>query len=127
MFHFSGVQAAGTWVWRFVSEIRITPSDDFPRWELVIQDLLMMALQMLLFGGVGGVFVVKYGTNDLFVKEEVPQADGPRFASDYHELMWLAERQKRHPNTEETQRFFQLRHNWSNMHATGNLGAALAT
>ena len=82
-----------------------------------VQDLLLITFQMLIFGGVGGVFIVSYATRDIFLKEEAPQVIAPRFASAYEELMWLAEKQKKHPNSEEMRRFFQLRHSWSEMHS----------
>ena len=83
-----------------------------------IQFLLLDAMQIVLTAGIGGVFILAYATRDLFLKEDNPWSGGPRFASDYQELMYLAERQKEHPSTEEKQRFFQLRHNWSQMHST---------
>ena len=82
-----------------------------------IQFLLLDTVQIILTAGIGGIFILGYATTDIFLKEESPQADGPRFADDYQELMWLAGRQRRHIDADETQRFFQLRHNWSKMHS----------
>ena len=82
-----------------------------------IQDFLFTTLQLLLTGGVGGVFILAYATKDIFLTEEEPPVDGPRFASDYQELMWLADKQKKHLDIEETHRFYQLRQNWSEMHS----------
>jgi len=90
---------------------------------LGIHHILLIALQYLLTGGLGGVIIVGYATRDLFVTEERPRSEGHRFASDYQELMWLAEKQKRHLNVEETRRFYQLRRQWSDMHAFAGFGA----
>ena len=85
--------------------------------QLAIQDILVNTLQQLLTTGAGGVLILGYATRDLFANEEGPQPNGPKFASDYDELMWLAGRQKQHLDREETQRFYQLRHRWSEMHS----------
>lgn len=79
----------------------------------------------MLTGGVGGVFIVNYAAEGLFVLDgEDTQTDAPRFATDYQELMWLAEKQKRNLDTVETQRFYQLRRHWSEMHSQ-NAGSQL--
>ena len=85
---------------------------------------------MLLTGGVGGVLIVGYATKGVFIRDEALRDDEPRFASDYDELMWLAERQKRHLSHEETQRFFELRQEWTEMHSsptTGNVRSRVGT
>jgi len=79
--------------------------------------LLLTTLQLTLTSGVGTVSIVAYATRGIFVKEENPVDNGPKFASDYDELMWLAERQKHHLDKEETRRFFQLRRSWPEMHS----------
>jgi len=84
--------------------------------------LLQTTLQLTLTSGVGAVLIIGYATRGIFVKEESPLDNGPRFASDYDELMWLAERQKHHLDKEETRRFYQLRHNWPEMHSLLSLG-----
>jgi len=81
------------------------------------QFILIETLQLLLTGGVGGVLIVGYAAKDLFVKETEALTTGPRFASDYDELMWLAERQKHRLSKGETRRFYQLRQGWSEMHS----------
>ena len=83
--------------------------------------LLLTIVQLLLTAGVGGVFIVNYATRGIFLKEEKPQSGSPRFASDYHELMWLAERQRQHLDVEETQRFYHLRRDWAEMHSLMSL------
>ena len=85
--------------------------------QLALQPLLLTALQLILTSGVGTVLIVGYATKDLFSKEENLSEDSLRFASEYQELMWLAERQKHHSDVEETQRFYQLRHDWTRMHS----------
>jgi len=75
-------------------------------------------MQLLLTSGVGSVFILNFATKDIFVKEEVPVDNEPRFATDYDELMWLAERQKQHLDSRETRRFFQLRRGWPEMHTS---------
>ena len=82
-----------------------------------IQLLLVTTLQLILTSGVGTVLIVGYATKDLFSREESPAEDSLRFANEYQELMWLAERQKHHVDVEETQRFYQLRHDWTRMHS----------
>jgi len=82
-----------------------------------VQFLLLETLQLLFTGGVGGVLIVAYATRGLFATDVTPMASDPPFASDYDELMWLAERQKNHLSKEETQRFYQLRQRWSEMHS----------
>ena len=82
-----------------------------------IHFLLLDALQIVLTSGVGGVILIGYATKDIMTKEEGSQPGGPRFSSDYQELMWLAERQREHLNAEETRRFYQLRRNWAAMHS----------
>jgi hypothetical protein len=83
--------------------------------------ILITVVQMVLTGGVGGVVVASYALNDILLKEE-PAAAIPSFASDYQELMWLAERQRSHADNEETLRFFQLRQRWPEMHSHKALG-----
>jgi hypothetical protein len=83
---------------------------------LGIHIILLTTFQLLLTGGVGGVLIFTYATKDIFLKSEV-RSERPQFASDYQELMWLAGRQKQRLNKTETRRFYQLRHNWSGMHA----------
>jgi len=85
--------------------------------ELAIQDVLVTTLQLVLTSGVGGMLIVNYAMRDLFVKEEGSLSNEPRFATDYEELMWLAQRQKHHINGEETRRFYKLRQEWTEMHA----------
>lgn len=84
-----------------------------------IHFLLLDTVQIILTAGVGGIIILSYAAKDIFLKEESTSADGPNFANEYQELMWLAERQKRHFDVDETQRFFQLRQNWSKMHSYG--------
>ena len=84
-----------------------------------IHFLLLDTVQIILTAGVGGVFILGYATRDLFLEEENRQPGGPRFASEYQELMWLAERERGHASAEERQRFFQLRHSWPEMHSYG--------
>ena len=79
--------------------------------------LLVTTLQLTLTSGVGAVFIIGYATRGIFATEENPLDNEPRFASDYDELMWLAERQKHHLDNEETRRFYQLRHSWPEMHS----------
>lgn len=78
--------------------------------------ILLTVLQMVLTGGVGGVVVTSYALDGVLLKEE-PASAVPSFASDYQELMWLAERQRFHADEEETRRFFQLRQRWPEMHS----------
>jgi len=96
--------------------------DLFESLQLGIHFLLLDAVQIILTAGVGGVFILGYATRDLFLEEENRQPGGPRFTSEYQELMWLAERQRGHASAEERQRFYQLRHNWSEMHSYGLTG-----
>jgi hypothetical protein len=84
---------------------------------LDVQDLLVVTLEILLTSGVGGAIIVGYATKDLFLTEEKPLPEGSRFSSDYQELMWLADKQRHHLSEEETHRFYELRHNWSEMHS----------
>jgi len=79
--------------------------------------LLLTTLQLTLTSGVGAVFIIGYATRGIFATEENQLDNEPRFASDYDELMWLAERQKHHLDNVETRRFYQLRHNWPEMHS----------
>jgi len=96
----------------------ISPSrDQFEPFQLGIHFLLLDAVQIVLTSGVGAVFILGYATKDLFVKDESPQQSGPHFASEYQELMWLAERERSHASVEERQRFYQLRHDWVRMHS----------
>jgi hypothetical protein len=88
------------------------------------QDMLIVMLQMMLTGGVGGVLIVGHATKDLFIEDEGTPAPNRRFASDYNELMWLAERQRRHLSKEETLRFYQLRQEWSEMHTLLGVGSS---
>ena len=84
-----------------------------------VQNLLFTALQLLLTGGVGGVLILGYATKDIFVKKEEERLkEEPRFLSEYQELMWLADKQRKHLNAEEAHRFYQLRNNWSEMHSS---------
>ena len=82
---------------------------------------LLSAVQLLLTSGVGAVLILNFATRDVFVKEEIRADNEPRFATDYDELMWLAQRQRHHAEVEETRRFYQLRQNWPQMHSF-NLG-----
>ena len=82
-----------------------------------IQFLLVNALQLILTSGVGAVFIIGYATKGIYVKEATPPDEEARFANDYAELMWLAERQKYHFDDEEARRFYLLRHSWSDMHS----------
>jgi O-glycosyl hydrolase len=82
-------------------------------------------VQLLLTSGVGAVFILDYATKGIFVKEEVPLDNEPRFTSDYDELMWLAERQRHHLSNKETRRFFQLRREWTDMHTPLVIGNTL--
>ena len=81
-----------------------------------VQFLLLEVLQLLLTSGVGGILIVGYATRDIFMKDASPKQGEPRFASDYSELMWLAEKQRHRISKEENQRFYQLRREWSDMH-----------
>jgi len=63
------------------------------------------------------VLIVGLSTKGIFVKEEEPTTYKLQFASEYQELMWLAEKQRYTPSAEETRRFYQLRHSWPDMHA----------
>jgi len=92
---------------------------------LDFQFLLVTLLQIMLTGGVGGVFIVGYATKDIFTREENLQPTEPQFATEYDELMWLAERQKHHLSHEETRRFYQLRQEWTKMHALPRIGNSL--
>ena len=74
---------------------------------------LITVFQMVLIGGVGGVAVTKYALSGLLKDERAPT---PSFPSDYHELMWLAQRQRRHADRDETRRFIRLRQEWQAMH-----------
>ena len=58
-------------------------------------------------------------TKGIFLKEEAPVPEEHRFASDYQELMWLAERERHNPSPEERRRFYQLRDKWPLMHLRG--------
>ena len=82
-----------------------------------IHFLLLETVQIVLTSGVGGVFILNYATKGLFLKDNEPWVDAHGFASDYQELMWLAERQKQHLSEEEMHRFYQLRDNWPKMHS----------
>jgi hypothetical protein len=82
-----------------------------------IHHVLITSLQLLLTSGVGAALIVGWSTKGLFLKDETPAPEEHRFANDYQELMWLAERQKRHLDTEETRRFYQLRRSWAGMHS----------
>jgi hypothetical protein len=83
--------------------------------------LLITVLQMVLTGGIGGVLVASYALNGILLKGK-PVSTVPSFASDYAELMWLAERQRLHIDDAETRRFFQLRQRWPEMHSRRALG-----
>jgi hypothetical protein len=83
--------------------------------------LLITVLQMVLTGGVGGVLVASYALSGILLSER-PASPTPSFASDYEELMWLAERQRFHVDKQETRRFFQLRQRWPEMHSYRVLG-----
>jgi len=83
---------------------------------------LLSAVQLLLTSGVGAVLILNFATRDVFVKEEIRADNEPRFATDYDELMWLAERQKQHFDSKETRRFFQLRREWPEMHTFASFG-----
>ena len=100
-----------------VFRIHISPGTGGRAVPLGIQDILITTLQLLLTSGVGTVFIINYAINGIYVREEMPVATQPRFASDYDELMWLAERQKHHFDSIETKRLYQLRHNWPKMHS----------
>ena len=52
----------------------------------------------------------------ILVSEEAARVPKPRFASEYDELMWLAEKQKGSLSEEETLRFYELRDHWPEMH-----------
>jgi hypothetical protein len=82
-------------------------------------------MQLVLTSGVGAVFILNYATKGIFINEETPVDNGPRFASDYDELMWLAERQKHHLDNQETRRFYHLRQGWAEMHAFPGIGNTL--
>ena len=73
----------------------------------------------------GAVFIINYAIEGIYVSEAMFPDSDPRFASEYDELMWLAERQKHHFDRTETKRFFQLRHNWSEMHSLPVAGHAV--
>lgn len=81
--------------------------------------LLLDTVQVILTAGLGGVLLFGYAFKDLLPSEENPQADAGSFADDYQELMRLAERQRQNLDAGETQRFFQLRQDWSRMHSYG--------
>ena len=89
----------------------------FKSFRLVIYQALITTLQLILTGGVGGVFIVTYATRDLFLREVEPPLERPNFASDYQELMWLVEKRGQGLTTQEVRRFYQLRKEWSKMHA----------
>ena len=77
--------------------------------------LLLTVFQMVLTAGQGGVALTKYAHDGVLHKERA--FPSPSFASDYDELMWLAERQRHHTDREETVRFFRLRQSWQSMHS----------
>ena len=72
--------------------------------RLGIHHLLISTLQLILTGGVGGVFIVAYATRDLFLEEEESPDGQPVFLSDYEELKWLAKKEKRQLSEEEIRR-----------------------
>ena len=74
-------------------------------------------LQLVLFGGVGGVILVSYATKGIVLGEGQRSRTKLQFASDYDELMWLEEKQKVGATEEETLRFYELRDHWTDMHA----------
>ena len=94
----------------------------FPPNELDLDYFLLSAVQLLLTSGVGAVFILNFATKDIFLREDTQMDNEPRFSTDYDELMWLAERQKQHLDSRETRRFFQLRREWSEMHASPATG-----
>ena len=105
--------------------IYISPWTGVRLLSLGLQEILVTTFQLLLTAGVGAVFIINYAIEGIYVSEAMfPDAD-PRFASEYDELMWLAERQKHHSDRIETKRFFQLRHNWSEMHSLPVAGHAV--
>lgn len=74
-------------------------------------------LQLVLFGGVGGVILVNYATKGIVLGEGARKRTRLEFASDYDELMWLEEKQKVGATEQETLRFYELRDHWTDMHA----------
>ena len=81
-----------------------------------IHFLLLDTVQIILTSGGAAVFILSYATRDIFLREESPQPDG-RFASQYDELMWLANKERGNTSLEERRRFFRLRHDWYEMHS----------
>ena len=63
---------------------------------------------------------MKYATNGMIVSEKEPNVLKPGFASEYDELIWLAEKQKGSLSDEETLRFYELRDKWPEMHSDGD-------
>jgi len=73
-------------------------------------------LQLVLIGGIGGIVVVKYATEGIILPGEESRGAKPKFANEYDELMWLAEKQRGSLSEEEMLRFYQLRDKWPEMH-----------
>jgi len=94
--------------------INISLKADHPH-ELVSPPL-MTILQLVLTGGVGGVFIVRYATKGIMIPGEESEVAKSRFASEYDELMWLSEKQKGSLSEAETLRFYELRDKWPEMH-----------
>jgi len=90
---------------------------------LGITSVLLTIVQLAHVGGVGGIVVVKHAVKGIKIPEKETKVSKLRFASDYEELMWLAEKQKGSLSEEEILRFYQLRDRWPVMHfdcLTGN-------
>jgi len=72
---------------------------------------------MVISGGLEGIVVVNYPFTGILVSEEAIKIPRPHFASEYDELMWLAEKQRGSLTEEETRRFYELRDWWPEMHS----------
>lgn len=79
--------------------------------------VLLYVIQLTIAGGVPSVFLLDYATRGLFLPEPESTSPNPQFPSEYHELMWLKEKQMLTPLSDpEMLRFYELRDKWPAMH-----------
>jgi hypothetical protein len=84
---------------------------------LNLSPILLYVIQLTIAGGVPSVFLLDYVTKGLFLPETEVASPSPQFPSEYHELMWLKEKQMLTPLSEaEMLRFYELRDRWPAMH-----------
>jgi hypothetical protein len=84
---------------------------------LNLSPILLYFIQLTIACGVPSVFLLDYATKGLFLPERESASPSPEFQSEYHELMWLKEKQMLTPLSDaEMLRFYELRDRWPAMH-----------